>query len=125
MSQPEKARFSPIQPNRPGEPVFKEPWEAEAFALAVHLHDRGLFTWTEWADTLSSVLSKNEASETDQDYYVSWLEALECILATRSVTTMVEINDLTAAWQRAALATPHGNPVLLDNDPQKSGRRAA
>ena len=40
---------------RDGEgPVFREPWEAQAFALVVQLHQRGLFTWKEWADTLSA-----------------------------------------------------------------------
>ena len=42
-------------------PVFREPWEAQAFAMAVSLHERGLFTWPEWAPRRTGVTGKVSA----------------------------------------------------------------
>jgi nitrile hydratase accessory protein len=106
-------------------PVFREPWEAQAFALAVALHEAGLFTWTEWTETLARALavaepakaSEGEASEAS--YYGRWLAALEDLIVAKGVAGPERLAERKAAWERAARATPHGRPIALDNDPER------
>lgn len=100
-------------------PVFAEPWQAEAFALTVALHDKGLFSWSEWAEALSSEVKKPGAAADGSDYYEHWLAALEKLLASKDVAQAREVDTVAAAWERAAHATPHGKPILLENDPQR------
>ncbi|KRB61493.1 nitrile hydratase [Rhizobium sp. Root708] len=100
-----------------GEPVFPEPWAAEAFAMTVHLHERGLFTWSEWAETLSGELHQPGRAEDGSDYFDCWVAALSAILVERGVGDADMILDLQKSWQRAAEATPHGKPIELVNDP--------
>lgn len=99
---------------------FAEPWEAQAFALVVGLHEQGVFTWSEWAQVLSNELKRPEAAPDGSDYYRCWLRALEQILAQKQIADKVQIESVAAAWTRAAHATPHGEPILLQNDPQGS-----
>jgi nitrile hydratase accessory protein len=106
------------------EPVFAEPWQAQAFALTVALHDRGLFSWNEWADALSAEVRHPGAAADGHDYYEHWLAALENLLAAKGVAASVDVDALAAAWQRAAHATPHGKPILLENDPQAKPTKA-
>jgi nitrile hydratase accessory protein len=109
---------SPQLPKSPdGEPVFPEPWAAEAFAITVHLHERGLFTWNEWAETLSRELHKPGRAEDGSDYFDCWVAALSAILVKLGVADADMILDLQKSWQRAAEATPHGKPIELANDP--------
>lgn len=98
---------------------FAEPWQAQAFALAVGLNERGLFTWAEWADALSAERKRPGVAADGSDYYVCWMRALEHLIAQKSVADKGRIDDLSRAWTRAAHATPHGKPVLLENDPQR------
>lgn len=102
-------------------PVFAEPWQAEAFALTLALHEKGLFTWAEWAETLSAEVKAPDAKADGSDYYDRWLVALEKLLAAKGVTQKPEVDTLAAAWHRAAHATPHGKPISLENDPERSG----
>lgn len=97
----------------PPEQPFDEPWQAQAFALTLALHEQGLFTWAEWAQALSAALK--EAAPDGSDYYARWLVALEALLAARGQTDSAEIAALAARWQAAAHATPHGQPILLKN----------
>ncbi|MBD9455123.1 nitrile hydratase accessory protein [Rhizobium sp. RHZ02] len=109
---------SPQLPKSPdGEPVFPEPWAAEAFAITVHLHERGLFTWNEWAETLSRELHQPGRAEDGSDYFDCWVAALSAILVKLGVADADMILDLQKSWQRAAEATPHGKPIELANDP--------
>jgi nitrile hydratase accessory protein len=101
------------------EQVFAEPWQAEAFALTVALHEKGLFSWTEWADALSPEVKASGVAQDGSDYYDCWLRALEKLLAVKGVAGPGEIQVLAAAWERAAHATPHGKPILLENDPER------
>ena len=101
------------------DPVFAEPWQAEAFALVVALNERGLFSWAEWAGALSAEVKSPSAAADGSDYYEHWLKALETLLAAKGVAGTSEVDDLAAAWQRAAHATPHGKPILLENDPER------
>lgn len=104
-----------VAPPGVDEPVFEAPWQAEAFALVVALHARGLFTWSEWGGALAE-----EIAADGEHYYEAWLRALERLLRQRDVASEAEVDWLTAAWHRAAHATPHGKPILLENDPQFS-----
>ena len=100
------------------EPVFAEPWQAQVFALTLALNERGVFTLAEWAETLGVALKG--AAPDGSDYYERWLSALEVLLVQKDIATPLEVADLTAAWHRAAEATPHGKPILLENDPMTS-----
>lgn len=100
------------------EPVFAEPWQAEAFAMVLALHEKGLFSWSEWADALSAEVKGPGAAADGSDYYDCWLRALEALLAAKDIAPPQHVDTLAAAWQRAAHATPHGKPILLENDPE-------
>lgn len=111
----------PAMPLTIDQPPFEEPWQAEAFALVVALHQRGVFTWAEWANALSVEVNRPGAAADGHDYYEHWLAALEKLLSARGVAPMADVARLAAAWERAAHATPHGKPILLENDPQSVG----
>jgi len=91
------------------EPAFAEPWQAEAFSLTLSLHQRGVFTWTEWAETLGREI----AAAPEEEYYLRWLAALERIVAEKGLTSAAELETRRDAWDRAARATPHGQPIAL------------
>ena len=70
-------------PVEDGEPVFAAPWQAKTFAMAVQLHESGVFTWVEWADELSAHIADFEKSSTIVDgnqYYMLWQGALEALV---------------------------------------------
>lgn len=94
--------------NQP-EPVFAEPWEAQAFALAVKLSEQGYFTWKEWSDALAAEIK----AAGDRSYYHNWLAALECLVATKGLTTLEAMLARKEAWADAYRHTPHGKPVVL------------
>ena len=100
----------------PPEPVFGAPWHAQAFALAVHLNARGVFTWTDWTEIFGAVLAEHRldrALDGGDDYFLAWIEALERICAARGLAEADALAGLKAQWERAYLATPHGAPVRL------------
>ena len=100
-------------------PVFREPWQAEAFALAVSLNERGLFTWKEWAKILGEEIKKAQAAgdpDTGETYYQHWLATLERILAEKGVADPPMLKRTRHAWQRACARTPHGTPIELRPD---------
>jgi nitrile hydratase accessory protein len=97
-------------------PVFREPWEAQAFAMTLALHARGLFTWPEWAATLGEEIKRAQAlgdPDTGETYYQHWLAALERIVAAKGVTDAHMLDRYRAAWALAAARTPHGTPIVL------------
>jgi len=109
-------------------PVFREPWEAQAFAMAVALHERGRFTWTEWAEALAAEIKAAQAAgdpDTGETYYRHWLAALEKLVAAKALADRGELETRRAQWDRAARATPHGRPIELANDPEASASRSA
>lgn len=118
MTRPEGA---PLPRELADPKPFNEPWEAQAFALVVGLHERGVFRWSEWADCLSRQLKRPAAAADGSDYYACWLSALEDLLQRRAIAAGEQVELMQAAWQRAAHATPHGKPILLENDPQYPG----
>jgi nitrile hydratase accessory protein len=106
----------PSIPRDQNGPVFRQPWEARAFALALSLNEVGLFTWTEWADMLGQEIKVAQASgdpDTGVTYYRHWLAALERIVAAKGVTTADALARYYDAWDRAADRTPHGTPIEL------------
>jgi nitrile hydratase accessory protein len=97
-------------------PVFREPWEAQAFAMALALHERGLFTWPEWAATLAAEIKRAQAAgdpDTGETYYRHWLNALERLVAEKGVTSPATLARYRDAWDHAADRTPHGDPIEL------------
>ncbi len=97
-------------------PVFREPWQAEAFALALSLHERGLFTWKEWAAALGDEIKKAQAAgdpDTGETYYHHWLNTLERIVAEKGVTNTRQLERARHAWEHACERTPHGTPIEL------------
>ena len=114
---PESAlRALPALPRDDQGPVFKAPWEAQAFAMAVSLHTRGVFTWTEWAAALANELGAAAARGEPDDgtrYYEHWLAALEKLVAGKNVITPAELERRVEEWDAAARATPHGSAIEL------------
>jgi nitrile hydratase accessory protein len=97
-------------------PVFREPWEAQAFAMALALHQRGLFTWNEWAQALADEIKRAQASgdpDTGETYYWHWLATLERLVAEKRVASPETLHRYRDAWDHAAERTPHGSPIEL------------
>jgi len=105
-------------PRDADEPVFAEPWQAQAFALAVRLSEAGFFTRQEWADELTAALSEAATREPRDDgshYYDHWVLALERLCTSKGLTNLQTLNERRMAWVEAYRRTPHGQPVELSN----------
>jgi nitrile hydratase accessory protein len=125
LNRPDLLSALPAIPRDAEGPVFREPWEAQAFAMAVALHERGAFTWTEWAAALAVEIKAAQAAgdpDTGETYYRHWLAALEKLVATKALASNAELAVRRDQWDRAARATPHGQPIELANDPQSTQR---
>jgi len=110
------ARAIPSIPRDAEGPVFREPWEAQAFAMALALHARGLFTWSEWAQTLAGEIKRAQAAgdaDSGETYYRHWLATLEKLVAAKGVATSETLHRYRDAWDHAADRTPHGSPIEL------------
>jgi nitrile hydratase accessory protein len=100
-------------------PVFREPWEAQAFAMALALHERGLFTWSEWAAALAREIKAARAAgdpDTGNTYYRHWLDALERLVAEKKIASDAALARYRRAWRHAAQRTPHGTPIALADE---------
>jgi len=107
------------QPGDGHEPVFKEPWEAHAFAIVLALHQHGLFTWVEWATALSDeIAAAQSAGDADlgDTYYRHWLNALEHMVASKGASSIDELTRYQAAWDHAADRTLHGQAIALRDE---------
>jgi high-affinity nickel-transport protein len=96
--------------------VFAEPWQAQAFALAVKLSEEGHFTWKEWAAALANELqaAANRGEPDDGSrYYEHWLAALESLVAAKGLADPTALLTRKEAWVAAYRNTPHGRPVEL------------
>jgi nitrile hydratase accessory protein len=120
--EPDAARRAteaiPSIPHDAEGPVFREPWEAQAFAMTLALHDGGLFAWTEWAATLGEEIKKAQAAgdpDIGETYYRHWLAALERIAARKGLVTDARLMQLRLQWEEAARHTPHGQPIQLQS----------
>jgi len=113
------ARATAALPNIPRDedgPVFWEPWEAQAFAMALALNARGLFTWPEWAAALADEIKRAQAAgdaDSGETYYRHWLATLEQFVAAKGVATSDTLHRYRDAWDHAADRTPHGSPIEL------------
>lgn len=119
----------------PEPPVFAAPWQAHAFAMAVRLNAMGLFSWSEWSEALAGAereaarvgaCNRDAPDLVDPDLadtaYGHWIAALEALLVAKGVVSRQDVDAMTAAWHRAAEATPHGQPVVLEADPHHAAR---
>ena len=120
---------APYVPGTPADPVFREPWEAQAFAMTLALHERGLFTWPEWADALAAQIRAahdaghagghadiGDSGDNGGTYYRHWLAALETLVAAKGASSAAELERWRLAWDHAADRTPHGQPIVLATD---------
>jgi nitrile hydratase accessory protein len=116
---PDLARL-PGLPRDGDEPVFRAPWEAQAFAMVLALHQKGLFTRVEWAQALAGqIKAAQDAGDADlgDTYYQHWLAALEALVAAKGLSSAAELERYQQAWDHAADRTPHGQPIeLLEQD---------
>jgi nitrile hydratase accessory protein len=106
-------------PRDDGGPVFREPWEAQAFSMALALHQRGVFTWPEWAAALAEEIKRAQANgdpDTGATYYRHWLATLERLVAEKGIASEPTLARYRDAWDRAADRTPHGTPIELRPD---------
>lgn len=106
----------PAFPRDEGGPVFNEPWQAHAFALAVRLSEAGCFSWSEWAAVLGQEIRlAQERGDPDlgQSYYHHWLNALERLCAQKGLVSGADMHRRKEQWREAYLHTPHGQPIEL------------
>lgn len=100
------------EPEKP----FDEPWQAKAFALAVHLNEQGLFTWPEWTESFANVARQNPLPSDKSEstaYWRHWILTLEQMITERGQSTPDDLEALRQAWREAFLTTPHAKPVVL------------
>ena len=118
IPQPENLEALPLLPRDEGGPIFAEPWQAQAFALAVRLSAQGHFTWKEWAAALADEL-KAAADRGEPDdgshYYQHWLADLDRLVAEKRLSDSAAMLARKEAWAEAYRRTPHGKPVELMN----------
>jgi nitrile hydratase accessory protein len=112
MSAPDLTALPTIPRDDEG-PVFRAPWEAQAFAMAVVLHERGHFTWKEWAARLADEIAAAGETDDGKRYYHHWLAALEKLVADKRIVLADELHARYDAWEEAARTTPHGQPIVL------------
>jgi nitrile hydratase accessory protein len=96
--------------------VFDEPWQAQAFALAVRLAETGCFTWNEWTTALAEeIRAARERGDADlgHTYYQHWLNALERLCTRKKFVAVSEMQVRKEEWRRAYVNTPHGQAVEL------------
>jgi nitrile hydratase accessory protein len=97
-------------------PVFRAPWEAHAFAMALELYQKGLFAWSEWSAMLGEEIKKAQSAgdpDTGETYYHHWLATLERMVAEKGATSSEALAEHFQAWERAMQRTPHGKPIEL------------
>ncbi len=115
MNAPDLARLPDIPQDEAG-PIFAEPWQAQAFALALQLHAQGAFSWAEWAQALSARLKAAGTKDDGSRYYEHWLAALEVLVTQKALVTSSALSERKLDWARAYRQTEHGRPVELPSD---------
>ena len=109
-------RALPDIPRDDDGPVFREPWEAHAFAMALALHARGVFTWPEWAAALAEEIRRAQSAgdaDLGTTYYQHWLATLETLVGRKEIASAAALDRYRRAWDRATDRTPHGRPITL------------
>jgi nitrile hydratase accessory protein len=116
ITESERLKALPRLPQDKGEPLFAEPWQAQAFALAVKLSEQGVFTWKEWAAALANEFNAATSRGEPDDgshYYDHWLAALEHLVTAKRLADSATLVARKEAWADAYRSTPHGMPVKL------------
>ena len=116
MSQDRAPDLPALPRDAAGAPVFGAPWQAQAFAMALRLHEAGHFTWSEWAERLAAEIKRAQAAgdpDRGDTYYHHWLATLERLVAEKRLVSTHELGRRKAAWEEAARETPHGQPIEL------------
>ncbi len=124
MTPPDLSALPAIPRDDEG-PVFRAPWEAQAFGMAVALHERGAFAWKEFVRSLTDEIAAAKARGEPDDgsrYYEYWLTALETLVAAKGLVPTSERLTRKDEWDRAARATPHGKPIVLPARRSSSAR---
>jgi nitrile hydratase accessory protein len=122
MTAPAPGDLPSLPRDDDGSPVFREPWQAQAFAMAVRLHAAGHFTWPEWAEALAGEIRAAQAAgdpDLGDTYYLHWLAALERLVASKGLISRDELAQCKDAWAEAARTTPHGQPIELRLHPRQ------
>ena len=121
--EPESSRRAaesvPGIPRDASGPVFRAPWEAHAFAMALALHEKGLFAWSEWSAMLGEEIKKAQAAgdpDNGETYYHHWLATLERMVAEKGAASAQALEQHYEAWEHAMHRTPHGKPIELRDD---------
>lgn len=120
QSDPANLMSGPFLHENESAPVFREPWQAQAFAMVLKLHEQGHFSWNEWAEALSQAIAKGDSAgdsqtDTGEHYYQYWLVALETLITRQGLASSDDLDARQLAWKRAHQNTPHGEPVALAN----------
>jgi nitrile hydratase accessory protein len=116
MTQYPDGMLAPGMPRDADGPVFGAPWQAQAFAMTLALHEKGLFSWSEWAETLAAQIQAAQAAgdpDAGDTYYRHWLVALETLVARKGASSHDELARYREAWDHAADRTPHGQAIEL------------
>ena len=122
---PHAACDLPGLPQDDAGPVFSAPWQAQAFAMTLALHERGLFSWGEWAQALSQAIARAQAAgdpDLGDTYYHHWLDALETLLVGLGLADADTLHALEHAWEDAAERTPHGQTIELQPEERALAR---
>ncbi|MEI8267798.1 MAG: nitrile hydratase accessory protein [Betaproteobacteria bacterium] len=123
---PHAACDLPGLPQDDAGPVFSAPWQAQAFAMTLALHERGLFSWSEWAQALSQAIARAQAAgdpDLGDTYYRHWLDALETLLQAKGLASAAALHALEHAWEDAADRTPHGQTITLSPEERALAQR--
>lgn len=116
MTQYPDGMLAPGMPRDADGPVFGAPWQAQAFAMTLALHEKGLFSWSEWAETLAAQIQAAQAAgdpDAGDTYYRHWLAALETLVAHKGASSHDELARYREAWDHATDRTPHGQAIEL------------
>ena len=119
MNDPKDFDALPSLPRDEEGPVFREPWEAQAFSMTLMLHRQGHFTWKEWTECLGAEIAgarKRGDPDLGDTYYLHWLAAIEKMVAEKGLVGADSLGLRKKEWDAAARATPHGQPILLKHE---------
>ena len=137
MTQYPDGMLAPGMPRDADGPVFGAPWQAQAFAMTLALHEKGLFSWSEWAETLAAQIQAAQAAgdpDAGDTYYRHWLAALETLVVGGNPGAVGDAweaalerlrqarSTLDVAWRAAdagdsAAAITHKRPSLTGYEP--------
>ena len=122
MNDPKDFGALPSMPRDEEGPVFREPWEAQAFSMTLMLYEQGHFTWREWTECLGAeITAAEERGDPDlgDTYYLHWLAAIEKMVAEKGIVEADTLLRRKDEWDVAARTTPHGQPILLDHQQEQ------